>query len=89
MTKAEAALPMKVHASSLKEHKANQKREKQRRYRQNKSKREAQCRLEERRALKIRGNTVFYIPTRKENYAHEGQIDAENTGGSWVKWSQN
>ena len=66
MTKAEAALPMDIHPSSSKEHKANKKREKQRRYRQNKSKREAQCRLKERRAMKIRGNTIFYIPNRKE-----------------------
>ena len=66
MTKAEAALPMNIHTSNSKEHKASKKREKQRRYRQNKAKRETQCRLEERRTLKIRGNTVFYIPARKE-----------------------
>ena len=66
MTKAETALPLNKHTCSAKEHKASQKREKQRRYRQNKAKRETQCRLEERRALKIRGNTVFYVPSRKE-----------------------
>ena len=66
MTKAEAALLMDLHPSSSKEHKANKKREKQRRYRQNKSKREAQWRKEERRAMKIRGNTIFYVPNRKE-----------------------
>ena len=66
MTKAETALPVNKHICSAKEHKASQKREKQRRYRQNKAKRETQCRLEERRALKIRGNTIFYVPSRKE-----------------------
>ena len=69
MTKAEAALlhnPPVFPTNSQHERKANKKREKQRRYRQNKAKRETQRRKEERRAMKIRGNTIFYLPNRKE-----------------------
>ena len=56
---------MRMYISS-KEHKANQKREKQRRYRHNKATRETQLRLKERRTMKIQGSTVFYVPARKE-----------------------
>ena len=71
MTKAEAALPMRMYIS-LKEHKANQKREKQRRYRHNKATRETQLRLKERRTMKIQGSTVFYVPARRKTTITQG-----------------